>query len=150
MAQVPWLWGENGVVTRALGERILRQILGDDAAFRDGQWEAIAAVVARRERALVVQRTGWGKSLVYFIATRILRDGGAGPTLIVSPLLALMRDQVRMAARIGIRSATLNSANREEWDDIEAHLHRDKLDVLLVSPERLGNDRFVRQTLATS
>jgi ATP-dependent DNA helicase RecQ len=137
------------VVTRAVGERILRQILGEDAAFRDGQWEAIAAVVARNERALVVQRTGWGKSLVYFIATRILRDGGAGPTLIVSPLLALMRDQVRMAERIGIRSATLNSANREEWDDIEARLRRADLDVLLVSPERLGNDRFVRQTLAT-
>lgn len=135
------------MVTRELGERILRQVLGEDSTFREGQWEAIASVVANHERTLVVQRTGWGKSLVYFIATRMLRDIASGPTLIVSPLLALMRDQVRMAERIGIRSATLNSANKDEWEQIETQLHRDDLDVLLVSPERLGNDRFMRHTL---
>lgn len=132
---------------RTHGEIILRQCLGSDATFREGQWEAIAAIALRRERALVVQKTGWGKSLVYFVSTRLLRDRGSGPTLIVSPLLALMRDQVRMAERIGIRSATLNSANREEWDAIESQLRQNDLDVLLISPERLGNDRFLRQTL---
>ena len=133
--------------TRTRGEAALRQCLGSSATFREGQWEAIAAIAVRRERALVVQKTGWGKSLVYFIATRLLRDGGTGPTLIISPLLALMRDQIRMAERIGVRTATLNSANRDEWDAIEARLTQDDLDVLLVSPERLGNDRFLRETL---
>ncbi|MGH2616790.1 MAG: RecQ family ATP-dependent DNA helicase, partial [Thermomicrobiales bacterium] len=132
---------------RSQGQHALRQCLGPGARFREGQWEAIAAIALRRERLLVVQKTGWGKSLVYFIATRFLRDSGAGPTLIVSPLLALMRDQVRMAERIGIHSATLNSANREEWDLIEDRLRRDVLDVLLISPERLGNDRFLHRTL---
>jgi ATP-dependent DNA helicase RecQ len=134
---------------RSKGELALQRCLGAKATFREGQWEAIAAIALNRQRVLVVQKTGWGKSLVYFIATKLLRDGGSGPTLIVSPLLALMRDQVRMAEKIGIRSATLNSANTDEWALIEAQLRRDELDVLLVSPERLGNDRFIRQTLPT-
>ena len=134
---------------RSQGELALRQCLGWDATFREGQWEAIEAIALNHERVLVVQKTGWGKSLVYFIATKLLRDDGNGPTLIVSPLLALMRDQVRMAEKIGIRSATLNSANSDEWASIEDRLRRDDLDVLLVSPERLGNDRFIRHTLPT-
>lgn len=126
---------------------LLHASLGPESQFHAGQWEAIETIVVRRRRALVVQRTGWGKSLVYFLATRLLRDVGSGPTLIVSPLLALMRDQLRMAGRLGLRAATLNSANSSEWDAIEQGLASDEIDVLLVSPERLGNDRFMRDVL---
>lgn len=125
----------------------LRAMLGPDAAFREGQWEAIQAVVERRGRVLVVERTGWGKSLVYFIATRLLRDQGAGPTLLVSPLLALMRNQVAMSERIGVRSITLNSTNVSDWDQLEAELRDNLCDVLLVSPERLANEHFRTVTL---
>ncbi len=110
--------------------------------FRDGQLEAITSLVRDRQRVLVVQRTGWGKSAVYFVATRLLRDAGAGPTLIVSPLLALMRDQVAAAERAGIRAEAINSANAEEWGRVRAALDADEVDVLLVSPERLNNPRF--------
>ncbi len=99
-------------------------MLGPDATFRDGQREAIEAVAEDGERALVVQRTGWGKSLVYWIATRVRRDEGHGPTLIISPLLALMRNQIAMADRLGLRAATINSGNQAEWDDVEAGLAR--------------------------
>ncbi|GAA4684756.1 RecQ family ATP-dependent DNA helicase [Frondihabitans cladoniiphilus] len=113
-----------------------------DAVFHDGQFEAITALVRDRRRALVVQRTGWGKSAVYFIATLLLRRRGAGPTLLVSPLLALMRDQVEAAARAGVRAVAINSANAHEWGDIQQRLAADEIDVLLVSPERLNNPRF--------
>ena len=118
-----------------------------DAEFRDGQWEAIDALVNRRERLLVVERTGWGKSAVYFIATRILRDRGRGPTLIVSPLLALMRNQIEAAERIGIRAVTINSSNRESWAELQQTIHNDGADALLISPERLANDEFVENIL---
>ncbi|MDQ3158135.1 MAG: RecQ family ATP-dependent DNA helicase [Actinomycetota bacterium] len=114
----------------------------DDAVFHDGQYEAIAALVDDHRRALVVQRTGWGKSAVYFIATLLMRRQGAGPTLLVSPLLALMRDQVAAAARAGVRAVAINSANQHEWDDVRARLDADEVDILLVSPERLNNPRF--------
>lgn len=114
----------------------------EDASFHDGQFEAIETLVQRRARALVVQRTGWGKSAVYFVATLLLRRRGAGPTILVSPLLALMRDQVAAAERAGVRAASINSANPLEWADILTRLHDDELDVLLVSPERLNNPRF--------
>jgi ATP-dependent DNA helicase RecQ len=139
--------GEPGA-SRSIGEargraqHLLEAMLGPGARFRPDQWEAIEAVAARRERLLLVQRTGWGKSLVYFLATRLLRDRGAGPTLLISPLLSLMRNQIEMARRIGIRAASLNSANTDEWDEIEAALQRGDCDVLLVSPERLANARF--------
>ncbi|MFZ0161066.1 MAG: RecQ family ATP-dependent DNA helicase [Kineosporiaceae bacterium] len=123
----------------------LRALVGDPAGvvdFRDGQLDAITALVQRRQRVLVVQRTGWGKSAVYFVATRLLRDAGAGPTLIVSPLLALMRDQVAAAERAGIRAEAINSANADEWGRVRAALDADEVDVLLVSPERLNNPRF--------
>ena len=121
----------------------LRRLTGrDDAVFHDGQLEAIQALVDDRRRALVVQRTGWGKSAVYFIATLLLRQRGAGPTLLVSPLLALMRDQVAAAARAGVRAVAINSANPHEWEDTQAKLAADEVDVLLVSPERLNNPRF--------
>jgi len=113
-----------------------------DAVFHAGQFEAIAALVDQRRRALVVQRTGWGKSAVYFIATLLLRRQGNGPTLLVSPLLALMRDQVSAAERAGVRAVAINSANPHEWEDVRARLAADDVDILLVSPERLNNPRF--------
>ncbi|HEY7720924.1 MAG TPA: RecQ family ATP-dependent DNA helicase [Pedococcus sp.] len=122
---------------------VLRRLVGrPGATFRDGQLEAVDALVAARRRVLVVQRTGWGKSAVYFVATALRRAEGAGPTVIVSPLLALMRDQVAAAQRAGVRAVTMNSANAEEWGAVSAALAADEVDVLLVSPERLNNPRF--------
>ena len=124
-----------------------RQLANEDANFRDGQWEAVDALVNRRERLLLVQRTGWGKSAVYFIATRMLRDRGFGPTLIVSPLLALMRNQISAAERMGLRALTINSTNREEWPTLRRAVLADEADALLISPERLANDSFMDQLL---
>lgn len=103
-------------------ELLLKQNFGPGAAFREGQWEAIHALVEHRSRLLVVQKTGWGKSLVYFAATKLLRERGSGPTLIVSPLLSLMRDQVRMAERLGVRATSLTSVNADQWKEIERGL----------------------------
>jgi ATP-dependent DNA helicase RecQ len=138
---------------RAEAERVLRRLAGDGARLRDDQWQAIHALAADRRRVLVVQRTGWGKSAVYFVTTALLRARGAGPTLIVSPLLALMRNQIEAAERAGIRAATINSANLTEWDQIAKRIAADDVDVLLVSPERLNNPDFrdnVLPTLAAS
>ena len=133
---------------RSVARSLLQVALDDqDADFRKGQWEAIDALVNKRGRLLVVQRTGWGKSSVYFIATRILRDGGRGPTLIVSPLLALMRNQIQAARRLGIRAETINSTNRENWPSLQKDVRRGKVDALLISPERLANDEFVANVL---
>ncbi|MGH3666505.1 MAG: RecQ family ATP-dependent DNA helicase [Egibacteraceae bacterium] len=121
---------------------LLQRMAGPDAAFRPGQLEAIDALVADRRRVLLVQRTGWGKSAVYFIATKLLRDAGAGPTLLVSPLLALMRNQIDMANAAGIQAHTINSANTAEWDTVHAAIDEDQVDLLLVSPERLSNLEF--------
>jgi len=126
---------------------LLRQMIGPQARFREGQWQAIDAIVTRRARVLVVQRTGWGKSLVYFLSTKLLREQGAGPTILVSPLLSLMRNQIEAAARIGIRAFTINSSNRAEWDAAEAALAKDSCDILLISPERLANERFINSVL---
>ena len=129
--------------TRTEAVEVLKVLTGrDDAVFHDGQFEAIASLVDQRRRALVVQRTGWGKSAVYFIATLLLRRQGAGPTLLVSPLLALMRDQVAAAARAGVRAVAINSANQHEWGEARARLEVDDVDILLISPERLNNPRF--------
>ncbi|GGV07823.1 RecQ family ATP-dependent DNA helicase [Streptomyces spectabilis] len=119
----------------------------DGPRLREDQWRAIEALVAEKRRALVVQRTGWGKSAVYFVATALLRERGSGPTVIVSPLLALMRNQVESAARAGIRARTINSSNTEEWDTIQAEVAAGDVDVLLVSPERLNNPDFRDQVL---
>lgn len=119
----------------------------DGPRLREDQWLAIEALVADKRRALVVQRTGWGKSAVYFVATALLRERGSGPTVIVSPLLALMRNQVESAARAGIRARTINSSNTEEWDTIQAEVASGDVDVLLVSPERLNNPDFRDQVL---
>ncbi len=130
------------VVTRADAQAILEQLAGPQAVLRDDQWIAIEALVVHRRRALVVQRTGWGKSAVYFIAAKLLRAAGRGPTVIVSPLLALMRNQVAAAERAGVHAATINSSNVTEWDTVHRRVNTGELDVLLVSPERLNNPDF--------
>ena len=122
---------------------LLRRLTGDPASgFRPDQLEAILNLVRGRGRVLLVQRTGWGKSAVYFIATRLLRDRGLGPTLLVSPLLALMRNQIEAAERLGVRAVTINSSNTDEWEEVEARIEADEVDVLLISPERLANQKF--------
>src|SRR5436190_22931583 len=113
-----------------------------NADFRAGQEEATRHVVEGRGRLLVVQKTGWGKSFVYFIATKLLREAGQGPALLISPLLALMRNQLAAADRMGVRAATINSDNEPEWSEVEAKIARDEVDILLISPERLANERF--------
>lgn len=118
------------------------------AVFRNGQEEAIRHIVEGGTRLLVVQKTGWGKSFVYFIANKLLREAGHGPAILISPLLALMRNQIAAAQRIGIRAATINSDNQTDWDEIEAGVRRDDVDILLISPERLANERFRGQVLA--
>jgi ATP-dependent DNA helicase RecQ len=127
---------------RDQAERCLRSLAGPAAALRDDQWTAIRALVEDRRRALVVQRTGWGKSAVYFTATALLRSRGSGPSVIVSPLLALMRNQIEAAGRAGIRARTVNSANTDEWDQVYAEVAAGEVDVILVSPERLNNPSF--------
>lgn len=150
---------------RERAEAVLRELVGrPDAALREDQWRAIEALVVDHRRALVVQRTGWGKSAVYFVSTVLLREGwagwqegapvpspdartGAGATVIISPLLALMRDQVGAAQRAGINAVTMNSANATQWDEIEGQVRDGAVDVLLVSPERLNNPVFRDEVL---
>lgn len=134
--------------SRDRAEAHLRALVGrEDAVLRDDQWRAIEELAAHRRRALVVQRTGWGKSAVYFVATLLLREQGAGPTVIVSPLLALMRNQIAAAERAGIRAATINSTNIESWQPIQDAVAAGEVDVLLVSPERLNNPGFRDEVL---
>lgn len=136
--------------TRDSALAVLRRLVGNPAAeFHDGQFEAIETLVDDHRRALVVQRTGWGKSAVYFVATMLLRERGAGPTVLVSPLLALMRDQVAAAERAGVRAVAINSTNAHEWDELLQRLAADDVDVLLVSPERLNNPAFRENQLPT-
>ena len=118
-----------------------------NARFRDDQEDAIRHIVEGRGKLLVVQRTGWGKSFVYFIATKLLREGGAGPALLISPLLSLMRNQIAAAERMGVRAVTINSDNAQEWDTVESQIRNDAVDILLISPERLANDSFVEKVL---
>lgn len=127
---------------RASAERHLRDLAGENATLREDQWTAIRALVVDRKRALVVQRTGWGKSAVYFVATALLRELGQGPTVIVSPLLALMRNQIDAARRAGVQAATINSANLDQWHEVQDQVLAGTIDVLLVSPERLNNPDF--------
>ncbi|HSL09171.1 MAG TPA: RecQ family ATP-dependent DNA helicase [Pseudonocardiaceae bacterium] len=123
-------------------EAVLEALAGPGARLRDDQWTAIEALVAHRRRALVVQRTGWGKSAVYFVATALLRAAGAGPTVIVSPLLALMRNQIAAAGRAGVHAATINSSTMDSWTQVQDRVAAGEVDVLLVSPERLNNPDF--------
>jgi len=134
----------------ARAQALLRDGLQDGAAsFRDGQWEAIESLVRNRQRLLLVQRTGWGKSIVYFIAARLLREqnGNHGVSLLISPLLSLMRNQMDMAQRMGIRAETMHSANTERWTEVKNLLYQDQIDVLLISPERLANQEFEAEVL---
>jgi len=134
--------GDRFGVMREKARTYLQTALGrPDADFRAGQWESIEGLLSRR-RLLVVERTGWGKSMVYFLATRLLRDGGAGASLLISPLLSLMRNQLEAARRIGVRAETINSTNSDDWNRIAAELLANRVDILLVSPERLANDKF--------
>ena len=127
---------------------LLRLATGQQhATFREGQEEAIRHLAEGRGRLLVVQKTGWGKSAVYFITAKLLREAGRGPTLLISPLLALMRDQIQAAKRMGVRSVRISSDNTSDWDQYERALVRDQVDVLLVSPERLGDEKFRRNVL---
>ncbi|MBG6236297.1 ATP-dependent DNA helicase RecQ [Pedobacter sp. CAN_A7] len=130
--------------TRTSALELLRRSLQNQSAnFRENQWEAIDLVVNQKKKLLVVERTGWGKSSVYFISTKILRNQGRGPTIIISPLLALMRNQIESAERLGVRAETINTSNIEEWEQIKQAVLDDKVDALLISPERLANEKFV-------
>src|SRR3954462_4876449 len=130
----------------ARAAELLQELAGPEATFREHQLDAVRDLVEDRARVLCVQRTGWGKSAVYFVATALLREPGphppAGPTLIVSPLLALMRNQIEAATRLGLRAHTINSTNRDAWDEVADLLERDAVDLLLISPERLNNPQF--------
>ncbi|EHM55846.1 ATP-dependent DNA helicase, RecQ family [Cardiobacterium valvarum F0432] len=133
---------------RAQWREVLRQAVGNPAAdFHPGQWEAMDALVNQRKKLLVVERTGWGKSLVYFLSAKMMREKGMGPTIIISPLLALMRNQIESARRFGVTAASINSTNVEEWDAVAIRLYRDEIDCLLISPERLANDSFIDRVL---
>ncbi|HEX8304253.1 MAG TPA: RecQ family ATP-dependent DNA helicase [Jatrophihabitans sp.] len=138
---------EDRARLREQAQTQLQALAGPAAELRADQWRAIEALVVDRRRALVVQRTGWGKSAVYFVATALLRARGAGPTVIISPLLALMRNQIAAAEHAGIRAATINSTNLEDWSATYAAVNRGEIDVLLLSPERLNNPEFRDQVL---
>ena len=128
--------------------RLLRQLLYNPAAtFHPGQWETIENLVIKHSRLLLVQRTDWGKSIVYFLATYLLRQQQAGPTLLISPLLALIRNQIAAAQRLDIKAATINSSNLAQWPLISKALANNKIDILLISPERLANKTFREQML---
>ncbi len=135
-------------MNRLKAQQLLQTALANpEADFRAGQWEAIDALVNHRQKLLVVQRTGWGKSAVYFISARIFRDRGLGPTIIISPLLALMRNQIVAARRLGINAVTMNSTNTNDWQAVTQQILADEIDCLLISPERLANDKFVETVL---
>jgi ATP-dependent DNA helicase RecQ len=134
--------------TRENATELLRRSLNYNAAsFREGQWETVDGLTHNRKKILLVQRTGWGKSIVYFLSAKILRDQGQGPTVIISPLLALMRNQIAAAERIGIRAVTINSTNPDEWGLVKRQVLQGQADVLLISPERLSNDDFINNVL---
>ena len=139
--------GDQMLLADAALDHLHRLTGSSDATFRPGQVEAITDLVEERARVLCVQRTGWGKSAVYFVATALLRERGAGPTLIVSPLLALMRNQIAAATALGLRAETVNSTNRDDWAAVRDRLAADELDLLLISPERLNNPQFRAEML---
>ncbi len=127
--------------------KYLHILYGENAKFREGQLDAILSVL-NNNRTLVVQKTGWGKSLIYFLSTRILRDMGRGPTIIISPLLSLINNQIESAKGLNLRAVTINSTNQDEWKEIEYQINQNKYDVILISPERLGNEEFIRSVLS--
>lgn len=133
--------------TKLYAENLLKLALNNESAsFREGQWDSILGII-NRKKILVVQRTGWGKSMVYFIASKLLRLDGKGPTLLISPLLSLMRNQMESARKLGLITRTINSTNSEEWTHVQEELESDKVDVLFISPERLANSEFKNSIL---
>lgn len=136
------------ILTKEMAIKHLRDSLQNPRAdFRDGQFEAIDTVVNGRQKLLVVQKTGWGKSSVYFISAKYLRSQGAGLTIIISPLLALMRNQIDAASRLGLNVVTINSSNASEWDSVKKSILQNRVDALLISPERLSNENFMQDVL---
>lgn len=136
------------VLTKNMALEFLRKsLLNKNISFREGQYEAIDAVVNKRKKVLVVQKTGWGKSIVYFISTKFLRQCGYGLTIIISPLLALMRNQIESAKKLGLNIATINSSNIDHWNEIKSSILSGKIDALLISPERLANEDFMQNIL---
>lgn len=130
--------------------KYLRNALNDPRAeFRDGQWESIEALLSSNPKLLVVQRTGWGKSMVYFMATKIMRERGGGPAILISPLLSLIRNQIAAAGKLGLKAVSINSTNTHRWSELEAEIINNEVDILIISPERLGNDRFKDTILST-
>lgn len=125
---------------------LLKKSIGQDATFRPDQWEAIEALLLKK-KTLVVEKTGWGKSMVYFIAAKILRDQGFGVTLLISPLLSLMRNQIEAAEKMGLRALTINSMNQDDWPQVEDDIASGNCDLLLISPERLANENFRKNIL---
>jgi len=139
---------DSSDVTKRRAQELLERSIGSGAEFRTDQWEAIDRLVNRKERVFLVQRTGWGKSTVYFIATKLLREQGEGPTLIISPLLALMRNQIEDAERqLGLNAWTINSTNKDEWTEAKDAVLDGRCDLLLISPERLANPEFQEDVL---
>ena len=132
---------------RAL-ELLRQSTQNPNANFRDGQKEAITQIIEQTKRLLVVQKTGWGKSFVYFIATKLLRESGSGPALLISPLLALMRNQIAAAQKMGLKAVTINSDNTDDWNAIEQAIISDSVDIVLISPERLANQQFTQNVLS--
>jgi|TARA_Y100000294_G_scaffold177838_1_gene205154 ATP-dependent DNA helicase RecQ len=126
---------------------LLQKMLGPNASFRPGQYETIDSVINKGGKQLLVQKTGWGKSIIYFILTKIFRDTGKGPTLLISPLLSLMRNQIYHASKIGIHAESINSTNYKDWDKVISQIANNEVDILLVSPERLSNQTFIQEIL---
>lgn len=127
-------------------EKLLKEMIGKNAKFHNGQWEAIESAL-NNNRTLVVQKTGWGKSIVYFIASKLINEKRGGVTILVSPLLSLMRNQIESAEKIGIRAVTINSENTDDWNTIENTLNKGKCDIILISPERLANKDFIERVI---
>lgn len=125
----------------------IKQMFGQQATFREGQWEAINLTLQNR-KALIVQQTGWGKSMVYFIATKMLRSKGKGPTVLISPLLSLMRNQIESASNLDIVAESINSQNVEEWQSVKNKLKNDACDILLISPEQLANRERINELMS--
>lgn len=125
----------------------LKLMFGDSAEFRSGQWESIESIM-QYKKVLVVQQTGWGKSIIYFIATKLLRSKGKGPSILISPLLSLVRNQIVNASKLGLTALSINSQNVDEWDTVKEKLRDDSCDILLISPEQLANQGRISELLS--
>lgn len=125
---------------------LFHEFYGKNASFREGQLEAIKAVLSGK-RTLVVQKTGWGKSLIYFLTTKILRQEGKGLTLIISPLIALMDNQLESTKMFNLQSATINSSTNIDFSEVYNRIDNNQIDILFVAPERLEDEEFRNRVL---